>query len=315
MRGTPDPRSRDGDVGDPRGEIELVHGGHAAAHVPEALAAIRAQTALVPRAAVILGSGLGPVAAAVTPEPPGSAAGAASDAPRGAVIPTAEIPFWPHSTVPGHAGRLLLGYWGGVPVALLSGRSHRYEGYGLDSVTFSVRVFHALGARLLFLTNAVGSMNPRILPGSLMLVRDHLNWHGTRGLFRPGELAAAGERGSERPAPLYSPRLIARLQEIARERRVPLAEGVLMGGLGPAYETAAEIATARRWGADAACMSTVTEVLVGAGLGMEVAVISCVTNLATGLAARALTHEEVIEVSDRAAAALGVLLGEAVAGA
>jgi len=308
MRGTPDPRTRDADAGDPRGEIELVRAGHAAAHVPDALAAIRAQTALVPKAAIILGSGLGPVAAAVTTE-------AAGGGPAGAAIPTAEIPFWPRSTVPGHAGRLLLGHWGGVPVALLSGRSHRYEGYGLDSVTFSVRVFHALGARALFLTNAVGSMNPRILPGSLMLVRDHLNWHGTRGLFRPGELAPAGERGSERPAPLYSPRLIALLQEIARRRRVPLAEGVLMGGLGPAYETAAEIAAARRWGADAACMSTVTEVLVGAGLGMEVAVVSCVTNLATGLAARALTHEEVMEVSDRAAAALGVLLGEAVAGA
>jgi len=281
--------------------------GDTTARSAEATAAIREVTTIVPRVALVLGSGLGGVADDLSLE--------ASGAARGAAIATATLPNWPRSTVSGHAGRLTLGYWNGVPVAALSGRAHAYEGYGLDRVTLPIRVFAALGARVLLLTNAVGSLHPRLAPGSLMLVRDHLNFQGTRGLVALGEIKIAGDRSAGRPTPVYSPRWIERLREAARSQGLALAEGVLLGGLGPSYESGSEIAAARRWGADAACMSTVTEAVVGARLGMEVAAISCVTNFATGLAREPLTHEEVIEVADGAARSLRALLAAAVASA
>jgi purine-nucleoside phosphorylase len=213
--------------------------------------------------------------------------------------------------VAGHAGKLVLGYWGSMPVAVLAGRAHRYEGYGLDRVTLPIRVFRALGARVLVLTNAVGAIRRGLLPGSLMLVRDHLNFHGTRGLFLPGELPEAPPRGPFGPRPIYAERLVRVIRDTAAALRLPLAEGVLMGGFGPSYETASEILAARAWGADAACMSTVTEALVGAGIGLETAAVSCVTNAATGLSTTPLTHEEVTEVADRATQSLRRLLEEA----
>ena len=308
MRGMPDPRTAELRIGDPDAAVEQWRRAHAAHHVPETLRAIRSATGLRPRVAMVLGSGLGGVADAIRLEPP---SGAPEAAVRGASLLTSDLPHWPRSTVAGHAGRLVLGYWNATPVAVLAGRAHRYEGYGLDSVTLPIRVFHALGARKLVLTNAVGAIRRGLAPGSLLLVRDHLNFHGTRGLFLPGELAEAPSRGPFGLRPVYAPRLIALLRETAASLRLPLAEGILMGGLGPAYETASEVAAARSWGADAACMSTVTEALVGAGLGLETAVLSCVTNAATGLSIKTLTHEEVTEVADRAAKSLRRLLEEA----
>ena len=140
------------------------------ARVAEAVRAVRARTALVPRVGLTLGSGLGGVVDAL--EQP-------------TVFPTAELPHWPRSTVPGHAGRLALGHWQGVPVVALAGRSHRYEGYTLDRVTFGLRVMHALGARTLVFTNAVGAIHPEFRPADLMVATDHLNWIGKRGLFTP----------------------------------------------------------------------------------------------------------------------------------
>jgi purine-nucleoside phosphorylase len=307
MRGSPDPRSGLGHVGDPLGELESVNQTHISRRVGEAAAAVRRETDLVPRAAVVLGSGLGGVADRLRLEPENDGET------RGASLATADLPHWPRSTVAGHAGRLVLGYWNDVPAVVLRGRSHRYEGYGLDSVTYSIRVMRELGAEVLFLTNAVGSMNPLIGPGSLMLVRDHLNFQGTRGLLSPAEFSRTGDPCVIRPTPVYSPRLIALLREVALEMGIRLEEGVLMGGQGPAYETASEVQTARRWGADAACMSTVTEALVGASLGFEIGVVSCVTNLATGLSDRPLTHDEVTEVADRVTRGLEELLGNAMA--
>lgn len=307
MRGPPDPRAGRQTSGDPAREIGASEAAALPARLAETVGALRARTPLVPRIGVVLGSGLGGVADRVAiGGPPG--AGAA-----GAAFDTAPLPHWPRPTVPGHAGRVVLGYWGETPVAVLRGRSHRYEGYGPERVTFAVRVFHALGARVLFLTNAVGSMNPGILPGSLMLVRDHLDFQGTRGLLLPSELPASLAAPAARPTPVYSPRLQALLRETARREGVVLREGTLLGGLGPAYETAAEIRAARAWGADAACMSTVMEALVGARLGMEVAAVSCVTNLATGLSDTPLTHDEVTEVADRAAVDLERLFAAALA--
>lgn len=261
--------------------------------VQSALQAVRERSALEPAVALTLGSGLGGLA----------------DALRDAVaIPTAEIPHWPPSTVPGHSGRLILGRWRTVPVVVLAGRSHRYEGYALDRVTFGVRVMHALGARTMILTNAVGAVNPELAPGDLVLATDHVNAIGKRGLFTPAELTA--RRAGRAVAACYDAELAASLTAAALASRVPLRRGVLMGGLGPSYETAAEIQFARAIGVDTVCMSTVHEATLAAHLGARVAALSCVTNHATGLARRPLTHAEVTEVAAQATARLRALLEE-----
>jgi purine-nucleoside phosphorylase len=208
--------------------------------------------------------------------------------------------------VVGHSGRLALGGWRGVPVAALAGRSHRYEGYTLDRVTFGLRVMAALGARTMIFTNAVGAINPEYRPGDLVLARDHINFIGKRGLFTPDELRA--RRAGRRLTSCYSERLRARLSEAALAAGIRLHHGALMGGHGPTYETAAEVRMASALGADVACMSTVHEVLVGAEIGGECASISCVTNQATGLSSEKLTHADVTVVADRAAASLRAIL-------
>jgi purine-nucleoside phosphorylase len=262
-------------------------------HVEECVAFIRARTPLVPRVGLTLGSGLGGVV----------------DALDGAtVLPTPDLPHWPRSTVHGHAGRLALGRWRGVPVVALSGRSHRYEGYPLDRVTYGLRVMRALGCRTLLFTNAVGAMNPDYAPGDLMLATDHINFIGKRGLFTPAELAA--RRAGRRVAGHYSPALRARLLAAAARAGVRLHQGTLMGWHGPSYETAAEVRAAGALGADVACMSTVHEVTVAAELGCEAASISCVTNRATGLSPGPLRHDEVTRVADRVAGDLRRILEE-----
>ncbi len=263
------------------------------ARVAAVVGSIRARSDLVPRVGVTLGSGLGGVLDALE---------------RAAVFATRELPHWPRSTVVGHAGRLALGHWRGVPVVALAGRSHRYEGYTLDRVTLAVRVMHALGARTLLFTNAVGAINRGFRPGELMLATDHVNFIGRRGLLTPGELAE--RRAGRRAASYYSPRLRESLVAAAARARVRLHRGILMGGQGPTYETAAEIRMAARLGADVACMSTVHEVTLAAELGCEAASLSCITNLATGLAQAPLTHEEVTVIADRGAVGLRKILEE-----
>jgi purine-nucleoside phosphorylase len=259
--------------------------------VADAAAAIRARTKLSPRVGLTLGSGLGGVVDAI---------------PGAEVFATRELPHWPASTVRGHAGRLALGEWCGVPVVALAGRSHRYEGYPLDRVTFAVRVMRALGARTLVFTNAVGAIHPELRPADLMLATGHLNFIGKRGLLTPAELAE--RRAGRRVADPYSPRLRGALLAAAAQAGVPLHQGILMGGHGPTYETAAEVRMARILGADVACMSTVHEVTLAAQLGCEAASLSCVTNLATGLSETPLTHAEVTEVADRVAVRLRAIL-------
>jgi len=237
----------------------------------------------------------------------GSGLGAVVDAVGDAVVfPTSELPHWPRSTVPGHAGRLALGVWRGVPVVALSGRSHRYEGYSLDRVTFAVRVMVALGARTMLFTNAVGAIHPELGPADLMLATGHLNWIGKRGLLTPDELRE--RRAGRRVAEPYSPRLRAALLTAAAAANVKLHQGVLMGGHGPSYETAAEVRMARGMGADVACMSTVHEVTLAAQLDCEVASLSCVTNRATGLSTSPLSHADVTDVADRVAGKLRAVL-------
>jgi purine-nucleoside phosphorylase len=237
----------------------------------------------------------------------GSGLGGVVDAIPGAeVFATRELPHWPASTVPGHAGRLALGTWRGVPVAALSGRSHRYEGYTLDRVTFAVRVMHALGCRAQIFTNAVGAIHPELRPADVMLATGHLNFIGKRGLLTPAELR---ERTLGRKVgDPYSPRLRAALLAAALAAGVKLHQGVLMGSHGPTYETAAEVRMARTLGADVACMSTVHEVTLAAQLGCEAASLSCVTNRATGLSDTRLLHTDVTEVADRVAVKLRAVL-------
>jgi purine-nucleoside phosphorylase len=255
------------------------------------VAAIRAKSARVPAVGLTLGSGLGGVVDAI------------DDA---VVFPTQDLPHWPRSTVVGHAGRLAVGTWQGVPVVALAGRSHFYEGYPLARVTFGVRVMAALGARTMVFTNAVGAMNPDYRPGDLMLATDHINFIGRRGLFTPAERTA---RRAGRPiATPYDPALRAALADAARAAGIAVHQGVLMGGQGPAYETAAEVRMASRLGADVACMSTVHEVTLAAHLGCATAGISCITNKATGLSVGPLTHTDVTEVADRVASRLRTLL-------
>lgn len=259
--------------------------------VAEAAAFVRARTPLVPRVGLTLGSGLGGVVDAVR------------DA---VVVATRDIPHWPASTVAGHAGRVAVGTWCGVPVAALAGRSHRYEGYRMDQLTFGVRVLHALGARRLVFTNAVGGISRELAPGDVMLANGHFNGIGKRGLFTPAELRE--RRGGRTVGDPYSPALREALLAAAREAGVRVATGAIMGGHGPSYETAAEIRMAAAMGADVAGMSTVHEVTLAAEIGCEAASISCITNRATGLSDTPLTHAEVTEVADRAAGKLQAIL-------
>jgi len=267
------------------------------ARVDAAVAAIRAKTPRVPRIALTLGSGLGGAVRAIE----------SAD-----VFPTAELPHWPRSTVHGHAGQVVLGTWKGVDVVALAGRSHRYEGYTLDRVTFGVRVMRKLGASVMVFTNAVGAIHPELRPADLMLAVDHVNFIGKRGLFTPGELIE--RRLGRRVATPYSPRLREALLNAAERARVKLHRGTLMGGHGPTYETAAEVRMAGYLGADVACMSTVHEVTLAAELGAEAASVSCITNRATGLSDKPLAHAEVTEVADLAAASLRALIEEFLAG-
>ena len=263
------------------------------ARVADLVSAIRSRSLLAPRVGLTLGSGLGGVLDAI--EQP-------------VIFATRDLPHWPRSTVAGHSGRFALGHFGGVPVAALAGRSHRYEGYTLDRVTLAARVMHALGARVLLFTNAVGAINQTFRPGELMLATDHINWIGRRGLFTPGELVE--RRTGRRAGSYYSPRLREAFTRAAARAGVPLHHGTLMGGQGPTYETAAEVRMAAAMGADVACMSTVHEVTVAAELGCEAASLSCITNLATGISKTPLTHAEVTVVADQGAVGLRRILEE-----
>jgi purine-nucleoside phosphorylase len=275
------------------------------------LAVLRERTQLAPKIGVVLGSGLGGVADRIDT----SRGGAAFD--------TATLPHWPASTVHGHDGKLVLGHWGraasgargDVPVAVLRGRTHFYEGYPLERVTFAHRVFAALGVTTLLVTNASGAFNTLFEPGDLMLVRDHVNGIGKRGLFTDEERArgraeARGAMpGGARP---YTPRVLDVIRTTARDLGIRLREGILWAGTGPAYETAAEIRMARKLGADAACMSSAHEIDLAAALGLETGAVSCLTNYGTGLSPHPLTHDEVQQVAGQVATRLEALLAEAV---
>lgn len=245
----------------------------------EALAVIRKRTTLVPKTALVLGSGLGILAEGVAWD---------------RSIATEEIPGLPRSTVPGHSGRLLFGRWSGRSVVVAQGRSHLYEGYTAEEVTRLVRLFAGLGAKALVLTNASGGITPRMAPGTLMLVEDQVNvqWRAPGRSGQGGGGAAANPRGLT-SRPTYSPDLLAKAARAAVNAGVRAERGILGVTLGPSYETRAEIAMLERMGADTVCMSTAAEVAAANEIGLPVACISCVTNWAAGKSPVALRHEDV----------------------
>jgi purine-nucleoside phosphorylase len=243
--------------------------------VDEAMSVIRKRTVLVPRTALVLGSGLGVLAEGVAWD---------------RSFPTDEIPGLPRSTVAGHVGRLLFGRWSGRNVVVAQGRSHLYEGYSAEEVTRMVRLFAALGAKSLVLTNAAGGIAPRMAPGTLMLVEDHVNlqWRAPRVAADAGR----NPRGMT-TRPVYSEDLMARASRAAVNAGVRLERGVLGVTLGPSYETRSEILMLEKMGADAVCMSTAVEVAAASEVGLPVVCLSCITNWAAGKSHVRLRHEDV----------------------
>ncbi|MGC9219894.1 MAG: purine-nucleoside phosphorylase [Solirubrobacteraceae bacterium] len=248
-----------------------------------------------PLVGVILGSGLGAVADAV-------------QAPE--VISYEELAGFPRPTVAGHAGRVVQGTIAGVPVAVLQGRAHLYEGGPVDEIRAPVRWLRASGAEILVITNAAGSLRPEVGPGRLMAVTDHINLTGANVLAGPND-ERIGPRFPSMGA-AYDPEFLAQLRATAAQLGIPLAEGVYTGWLGPSFETAAEIRAVRILGGDAVGMSTVHETIVARHCGLRVAAISAITNLAEGLGDVALSHEQTLADAARAADDLTRLLVAAI---
>jgi len=252
---------------------------------------------LAPRVGVVLGSGLGAVADSVA-DP--------------VVVPYAEIPHFPQSTVEGHSGRMVAGLLGGAPVALMQGRVHFYEGYSPLEVTFPMRVLGALGIRAVVLTNAAGGIQAGYQVGQLILLADHINMMGWNPLngpneprfgFRPG----AGLRFFDMTE-AYSKALRELAKAAARDEGFALEEGIYLATPGPSFETPAEIRAFRTLGATLVGMSTVPETIAARHMGIEVLGISCVTNVAAGLGSTPLSHEEVNETGRKVEARLAALL-------
>jgi xanthosine phosphorylase len=240
---------------------------------------------------VILGSGLGAVADAV--EDP-------------QIISYEDLPGFPRPTVAGHAGRVVQGVIAGVPVAVLQGRAHLYEGGPIDELRAPVRWLRSAGAEILVQTNAAGSLRAEVGPGSLMAITDHINLMGTNALIGPNDDSIGPRFPSMGNA--YDPELLEQLRAAAAEQGIPLAEGVYTGWSGPAFETAAEIRAIRILGGDAVGMSTVHETLVARHCGLRVAAISAITNLAEGMSSVPLSHEQTLADAARAADDLARLL-------
>ncbi len=250
--------------------------------VQQAARLIEGRTTLRPRIGLVLGSGLGAFAEGL------------EDA---TAIPYQQIPHFPVSTAVGHAGRLVVGQCAKIPVAVMQGRVHFYEGYSLREVTFPIRVLGALGIRALVFTNAAGGINRKLRARGLLLIRDHLNFQGSNPL-----LGANDERFGPRFPDMteaYSKKFRTTAKQVARKLRLRLFEGVYAALHGPSYETPAEIRALARLGADVVGMSTVPEVIVANHRGIEVLGISCVTNMAAGISKKKINHDEVLEAGER----------------
>ena len=245
----------------------------------------------VPRVGLILGSGLGGIAAAIADV---------------TAIEYVALPGFPAPSVEGHAGRLLLGRWGGMNVACLQGRVHLYEGLPAAAVNALPRTLKALGCEILVLTNAAGSLRPEIEPGAIALIDDHINLLGQNPLVGPND-AMAGLRFPDM-SEVYDLQLRARARAVAARLHLPLRSGVYLATLGPSFETPAEIRAFRALGADLVGMSTVPEAISARHCGLKVVGFSIVTNRAAGLGEEILSHEQTLAVAAQAADRLQCLL-------
>jgi len=248
----------------------------------EAAQFILARTALRPRIALVLGSGLG---------------GFADELENSARIPYAEIPHFPRSTAVGHAGTLVIGSTNGIAVVAMQGRVHLYEGYSAQQVAFPMRVFGRMGVRAVVLTNAAGGINTTYGRGALVVIRDHMNLQGQNPLVGPDD-----ERFGPRFPDMtdcYNPVFRKFVLEEGERLNGDIYEGIYAAMLGPSYETPAEIQYLRTIGADLVGMSTVPEVIAARHMGLEVLAISCVTNMAAGMSGEKISHDEVLETGQR----------------
>jgi purine-nucleoside phosphorylase len=241
---------------------------------------VRRQSATTPILGVVLGSGLGDWATRLS---------------ASTTLPYASIPDMPTPNVAGHPGELWLGQLGDVPVACLRGRVHAYEGHPADRVVFGARLLAEIGCRAVLLTNAAGGIRADLIPGSLMLLTDHINLTGTNPLVGWGE-----HPGFIDMTRAYDPRLVTAARAAASARGLALADGVYAALLGPSYETPAEIRMLRTLGADAVGMSTALEAIALRERGVAVGAVSCITNAAAGLSAAPLDHEDVRQTAARA---------------
>ena len=249
--------------------------------VQEAARFIRRKRRLQPKVGLVLGSGLGAFGEQL------------ADA---VVIPYTKIPHFVPSTAQGHAGRLVMGTLGGMPVATMQGRVHYYEGYSMEQVTFPIRVLGQLGIRALILTNAAGGINLELKERGLLIIRDHINLQGTNPLIGPNE-ERFGPRFPDMTA-AYSKRFAQIAKEEGQKLGIHLFEGVYAALSGASYETPAEIRYLRTIGADVVGMSTVPEVIIAAHMGIPVLAISCVTNMAAGILDKKIVHEEVLQAGE-----------------
>jgi purine-nucleoside phosphorylase len=257
----------------------------------EAAEFIRKQIRVQPRIVLVLGSGLGAFA---------------DELDDARVIPYSEIPHFPRSSAIGHAGNLVIGNVGDVPVAVMAGRVHYYEGYSMQRVTFPMRVFARMGIQVVMLTNAAGGINLQLKQGCLVVLRDHINLQGSNPLIGPNDerfgvrfidMTEAYDTGFRKIA----------LEEGAR-LGINICEGVYVAVSGPSYETPAEIRFLRTIGADIVGMSTVPEVIVARHCSMKVLAISCVTNMAAGVLNQPINHAEVLETGEKVRTSFVALL-------
>lgn len=255
---------------------------HDFANAEAAARFLLSQTSLRPRIGLVLGSGLGGFADEL------------SDATR---IPYTNIPFFPRSTAVGHAGQLVIGSVGGIPVALMQGRVHLYEGYSAKEVVFPMRVFDCMNIHAVILTNAAGGINLEYKQGALVVLTDHINLQGHNPLVGPND-DRYGPRFPDLTQAYYKPYREIALRA-AKQQGKALYQGVYAALLGPNYETPAEIRYLRTIGADLVGMSTVPEVIAARHMGIKVLAISCVTNMAAGILDQIINHEEVLETGER----------------
>jgi purine-nucleoside phosphorylase len=260
-------------------------------HAEAAAKFILAKTKLRPRIGLVLGSGLG---------------GFADEISGAARLDYKTIPHFPRSTAIGHAGRMVIGKVADVPVAVMQGRVHFYEGYSMPEVIFPMRVMALMGIRATLITNAAGGINTNYKQGCLVVLRDHINLQGTNPMIGPND-EHFGERFFDMTQVYWKPYQAAALQD-GKRLGIEISEGVYAALTGPSYETPAEIRYLRTIGADLVGMSTVPEVIAAAHMGIRVLGISCVTNMAAGILDQPITTEEVMETGERVKADFVALL-------